>query len=580
MRARTGADTGADTGAGAGLGAGLGTETGTGPSTGPGTGPSTRLGMERLLLRNAKIVDGTGSPWFWGDVATEHDRIVDVGRGLTASGGRVIDLHGLVLAPGFIDIHSHSDDTILANPLAESKVRQGITTEVIGNCGYSLAPLLRGAIDSVTHDLEAYGITPSWSSLGEYLQRIEDNGTAINIAALVGHGTIRQAVIGPLQRKPSREELASMKALVSQSMDEGAFGMSTGLIYPPSCYADTDEIIELSKSVAQRGGIYASHIRCEGSDVIGAIKEAIAVGRQARVKVQISHLKSGVQENWGKVREALKIVEDARADGIDVSCDVYPYIASSTGLSVILPNWVFSGGDEKVLERLKEEDTLIRIRRQVEEEEGLRLGWDKTVIASVREKRNKMFEGKNLSEIAEITGKDPFTAAIDLLIDEALLVQVVRFIMCEEDVIFVLSSRLSCIGTDASARAPYGFLGMGKPHPRAYGTFPRVLGKYVRDMGILRLEEAVRKMTSLPAERLGIWDRGLIRPGMVADLVAFDPDTVEDTATYMDPHRYPNGIIWVMIGGQPIVEQGEHTSLLRGKGLRSRCTQNTGRNSR
>lgn len=528
-----------------------------------------RAGMERLLLRNAKIVDGTSSPWFWGDVALEGERIVAIGRGLTASGARVIDLHGLVLAPGFIDMHSHSDDTILVNPLAESKVRQGITTEVIGNCGYSLAPLVGGAIDSITYDLEGYGITPDWSSFGEYLQRIADNGTAVNIAALVGHGTIRQAVIGPGQRKPSRQELAAMGRLVSQSIDEGAFGMSTGLIYPPSCYADTDEIVELAKSVAGKGGIYASHIRCEGAGVVDATKEAISVGRQAGVKVQISHLKSGAHENWGKVRETLKIMENARALGIDVSCDVYPYIASSTGLSVILPNQVFSGGDEKAIQRLRDKDTLSGIRGHVEEEEGLKVGWDKTVIASVGEKRNKIFEGKSLSEIAEITGKDPFTAAIDLLIDEALSVQVVRFIMCEEDVTFVLSSRLSCIGTDASARAPYGFLGMGKPHPRAYGTFPRVLGRYVRDMGILRLEEAVRKMTSMPAERLGLWDRGLIRPGMVADLVAFDLDTVEDKATYADPHRYPNGIMWVIVSGEPVVEQGEHTGRLPGKVLRS-----------
>ena len=526
-------------------------------------------GMRRLILCNAKIVDGTGSPWFWGDVALECGRIVDVGRGLTASGGRIIDLHGLVLAPGFIDIHSHSDDTILINPLAESKVRQGITTEVIGNCGYSLAPLVGGATDAVTQDLDVYGVAPDWSSFGEYLQRIASNGTAVNIAALVGHGTIRQAVVGPLQRKPSREELAAMKALVSQAMDEGAFGISTGLIYPPSCYADTDEIVELARSAAEKRGIYATHIRCEGSHVIDATHEAISVGRQAGVKVQVSHHKSGAQENWGKVRETLKIMEDARAMGIDVSCDVYPYIASSTGLSVILPNWVFSGGDEKATDRLREEDTLARIRRPVEEEEGLKVGWDKTVIASVKEERNKAYEGKSLSEIAEMAGKDPLTAAIDLLIDEALSVQVVRLIMCEEDVTFVLSSRLSCIGTDASARAPYGPLGTGKPHPRAYGTFPRVLGKYARDMGILRLEEAVRKMTSMPAERLGIWDRGLIRPGMIADLVAFDPDTVEDTATYTDPHRYPNGIMWVIVSGEPVVEQGEHTGVLRGKVLRS-----------
>lgn len=525
--------------------------------------------MGRFLLRDAKIVDGTGSPWFRGDVALDNGIIVDIGRDLTASGACVIDLSGLVLVPGFIDIHSHSDDTVLMNPLAESKIRQGITTEVTGNCGYSLAPLVGAAIDSIRRDLEDCGITPDWSSFGEYLRRIENNGTAVNIAALVGHGTIRQAVVGCEEREPSLEELADMKTLVSKSMDEGAFGISTGLIYPPSCYADTDEIVELARSVAEKGGIYATHIRNEGLHVIDAVREAIAVGERARVPVEVSHLKSGGPENKGKVREALKLIEDVRRQGIDISCDVYPYVASSTGLSVILPNWVFGGGDEKALERLRDKDTLSGIRRQVEEEEGLKLGWDKTVISSVRKEQNKAFEGKNLSEIAKITGKDPFTAAIDLLIDEALCVQVVRFIMCEEDVTFALGSRLSSIGTDASSRAPYGFLGMGKPHPRAYGTFPRVLGKYVRDMGILRLEEAVRKMTSLPARRLGLWNRGLIRPGMVADLVAFDPDTVEDRATYTDPHRYPVGIIWVIVSGTPVVEQGEHTGLLPGKVLRS-----------
>ncbi len=526
-------------------------------------------GMGKLLLRNARIVDGTGSPWFFGDVALKDGIIVDIGRGLTASGTPVIDLCGLVLAPGFIDIHSHSDDTVLINPLAESKIRQGITTEVTGNCGYSLAPLVGAAIDPIRRDLDGSGIMPDWSSFGEYLHRIEDNGTAVNIAALIGHGTIRQAVIGCEERKPSRGELASMRMLVSRSMDEGAFGISTGLIYPPSCYADIDEIVELAQIVAAKGGIYATHIRNEGLHVVDATEEAITIGKRAGVRVEISHHKSGGSENRGKVKETLKIIENARCQGIDVSFDVYPYVASSTGLSVILPNWMFSGGDDLALARLQDEDTLFEIRQQVEEEEGLKLGWDKTVISSVRKERNKVFEGKNLSEIAEITGKDPFTAAIDLLIDEDLSVQVVRFIMCEEDVTFVLGSRLSSIGTDASSRAPYGVLGMGKPHPRAYGTFPRILAKYVRDMGVLSLEEAVRKMTSLPAGRIGLWDRGLIRPGMVADLVAFDLDEVGDTATYTDPHRYPNGIIWVIVCGEPVVEQGEHTGLLRGKVLRS-----------
>ncbi len=526
--------------------------------------------MGRILLRDAKIVDGTGSPWFLGDVALEDGRIVDIGRDLKipGSGLRIIDLAGLVLAPGFIDIHSHSDDAVLINPLSESKIRQGVTTEVIGNCGYSLAPLEGEAIDFVRNDLDGSGITPDWSSFGEYLERIEDSGTAANIAALIGHGTVRQAVMGCVKRTPSPDELEHMKMLVSKSMEEGAFGISTGLIYPPSCYADTDEIVELARSVASKGGIYATHIRDEGLNLVDATREAIAIGKRAGVRVQISHCKSCGSENKGKVQETLKLMENARSQGIDVACDVYPYIATSTGLSIILPAWIFDGGPDKAITRLLNEDMLREIRPQVEEDQGRKLGWDKTLISSVRKEQNKAFEGKSLSEIAQVTEKDPFTAAIDLLVDEALSVQVVRFMMCEEDVKYVLGSRLSSIGTDASSRAPYGFLGKDKPHPRAYGTFPRVLGKYGRDMGILTLEEAVRKMTSLPAQRLGIMDRGLIRPGMIADLVAFDPETVSDTATYSDPHRYPDGIIWVMVGGEPTIEQGEHTGLLCGEVLR------------
>lgn len=524
---------------------------------------------ERLVIRGGRIVDGTGAPWFLGDVEIAGDRIARVGRHLdVAPGARVIDADGRVVAPGFIDIHSHSDDTILVNPHAESKVRQGVTSEVVGNCGYSLAPLEGEALADIKRDLEGAGIDVEWRSFGEYLRFIEKSSTAVNIVSLVGHGTVRRAAMGCVERAPSREEMQRMKSLVAQALAEGAWGLSTGLIYPPSCYASTDEIVELARVAADAGGIYASHIRYEEDRVIEAVEEAIAIGERARVPVQVSHHKSGGVQNWGKVRTTIDLMRRARARGVDIACDVYPYTASSTGLSVILPQWIFDGGLEVAIERLKDGAVRESIRPLVEEEEGLKRGWDKTVISSVTKEHNKRFEGKNLVEVAAMTGKDPFTAALDLIIEESAAVQTVRFGMCEEDVEYVLAWPESSIGSDASVRAPYGPLGRGKPHPRSYGTFPRVLARYVRERRVLRLEEAVRKMTSLPAQRIGIFDRGVIRPGMVADLVVFDPERVADTATYDDPHRYPVGIDWVLVAGRPVIECGEHTGAAPGRVLR------------
>ncbi len=518
-------------------------------------------------------MDGTGAPWFYGDVEVAGDRIVRVGTGIEPGSARVVEAEGLVVAPGFIDLHSHSDDTILVNPLAESKIRQGVTTEVIGNCGYSLAPLEGSALTDVQRDLANSGIEVRWRSFDEYLACVERSGTAVNIAALVGHGTVRRAAMGCEERAPTPREMERMKTMVARAMQEGALGLSTGLIYPPSCYAGTAEIVELARVAADAGGMYASHIRYEEERVVEAVEEAIAIGEEARLPVEISHHKAGGMQNWGKVRVTLELMWRARERGVDVACDVYPYTASSTGLGVILPQWVFGGGVERAMERLCDHEVRRRIRPSVEEQEGKRRGWDKTVVCSVTREHNRRFEGKNLLEVAEMVGKDPFDAALDLIIDEAAQVQTVRFGMCEDDVEFVLSSPLSSIGSDASVRAPYGQLGKGKPHPRSYGTFPRVLGKYVRERKTLQLEEAIRKMTSLPAQRVGSYDRGVIRPGLVADLVILDPDRVSDAATYADPHRYPAGIEWVLVAGEPVIERGEHTGRTPGRVLRRRLAR-------
>ncbi len=524
--------------------------------------------MRRVVLRHARIVDGTGAPWFLGDVEILGDRIGAVGRRIDPTGARVVDVDGRVVAPGFVDIHSHSDDTILVCPQAESKVRQGVTTEIVGNCGYSLAPLEGQARADIERDLADAGVEVAWTSFREYLARVEACRPSVNVASLVGHGTVRRAVMGCEARRPTRDEMERMKALVAAAMDEGALGLSTGLIYPPSCYADVDEIVELAEVAASRGGIYASHIRDEEDGLAEAVAEAVAIGERAGMPVEISHHKAAGAQNWGKVQLTLELMAAARARGVDVACDVYPYTASSTGLSVILPSWVFDGGVEKAIARLKDESVRARLRPTVEEEEGRKRGWDKTVISAVTSERNRRFEGRSLLDVARELRKDPFDAAVDLIIDEGAAVQTVRFGMCEADVERVLASSLSSVGSDASVRAPYGRLGRGKPHPRSYGTFPRVLGTYVRERGILGLEDAVRKMTSLPAQRVGLLDRGLVRPGMAADLVVFDPNTVTDTATYPDPHRYPVGIDWVFVSGVPVIERGEHTGLGPGKVLR------------
>jgi N-acyl-D-amino-acid deacylase len=531
--------------------------------------------MFNIILKNAYVIDGTGSRRFKADIGIEGSKIAKIGDLKSEEAAQTIDISGLVASPGFIDMHSHSDFTLLINPKAESKIRQGITTEVVGNCGFSAAPLngtIKEEIRKTMPILEESGLELDWSTMKGYLDRLEKQGIAVNVVPLVGHGNIRACAMGFDNRAPTETELEEMKKRVAKAMEEGAFGMSTGLIYPPGCYAKTGELIELSKVVANYGGIYASHIRGEGDRLFSSVKEAIKIGEEAKVSVEISHHKAGGRANWGKVKETLKMISDARAKGIDVTCDVYPYTAGSFGLASMLPPWAHEGGSEKLFERLR--DPKIREKLRKEMEEGTRewpsplkaADWDATVIA--RSKRHPEFEGKSVEKIARSRGINPFEFVFDLLIEESAAVSVVRFAMCEEDVRLVMQHPFSMIGTDSSAVAPYGILGQGKPHPRGYGTFPRVLGRYVRKEKTLRLEDAVRKMTSLPARKLGLKDRGLIKEGMHADITIFNPETVLDKATYAEPHQYPEGIEYVLVNGKVTVERKEHTEALAGKALR------------
>ncbi len=512
--------------------------------------------MHDVLIKNARLVDGTGAPWFYGSLGVLGERIAALGQ-VDAPARRVIDACGRVVAPGFIDAHSHSDDALFKNPQAESKVRQGVTTEVIGQCGSSAAP----REPKSDH-------TEPFASFAEYLELLEARGIGVNIVPLVGHGNIRARVLELADRKATAEELEQMCALTQAALEAGAHGLTTGLIYPPSCYGDHAEIVALAKVVAAHGGIYASHMRDEGKGMLASVAETIDVGRQAKLPVHISHHKVCGPQNFGLVKDSLALVDAVRLEGIDVTLDQYPYTATSTGLKVVVPQWAHAGGADAMRERLADLPIRARITQEILENLTTGRQWDCILVASCQKEHNKQFEGRTLQEISTMMGKEPVEACLDLLMEENFDVAMVRFAMCEADVEYVMQHPLVMIGSDAALRATYGPLSTGKPHPRAYGTFPRVLGTYVRERGVLRLEEAVRKMTSFPAQRFQLFDRGLLRPGAYADLVMFDEGAVDDLATYSEPHAYPRGIDMVMVNGAIVVENGEHSGLLPGKVLR------------
>jgi N-acyl-D-amino-acid deacylase len=528
--------------------------------------------MWDVLIQQAWVIDGRGAPSFVADVAIRGNTIVQVGT-ITSPQARVmIDGTGLTLAPGFIDLHTHSDYTLLVNPLAESKVHQGVTTEVIGNCGTSPAPLGDEAFPIIRARMQQqYGLDVSWRTLAGYLERLAESGTAINVVPLVGHGTIRSAVMGYAQRPPTTSELTHMQRLIAEAMTDGAFGLSTGLVYAPGCYADTDEIVELAKVVGQAGGMYFSHIRGESDSVLEAAQEAITVGQRAGVAVQISHLKTAGRENWEKTPALLDLLDQANARGLDVTGDMYPYTAGATSLGALLPPWVHEGGLTKLLPRLRDEQVRARIRRDLEQgvdgwwNPARAAGWSGVQIS--RAPQHRSYQGMRLSDIAPLRRQDPLEAALDILLAEEGNAGVVLFMMGDVQVQTILQHRRVMIGSDAGATAPYGVLGQGHPHPRAYGTFPRILGTYVRERGVISLEEAIFRMTGLTAWRLGLSDRGLVRPGYKADLVIFDAQHIADQATYDMPHAYPTGIRWVLVNGQVILRDGERLPVLPGRVL-------------
>lgn len=518
-----------------------------------------------IIIESGKVIDGAGNPWFMADVGLVGDRIEAVGGLRDAGADRRIDARGLIAAPGFIDIHSHSDYTVLLDPRVESKVRQGVTTEVVGNCGGSAAPM--------SSDVRAYRekymrvslgeeFEFNWQTMGDYMDLIDTKGASFNVVALVGQGTVRQNVMGFEDREPTSSELEAMKNLVAEAMEDGAWGMSTGLIYTPSAYAKTEEIIELASILPKYGGVYFSHIRGEGETLLEAVREAVWIGEEAGVPVQIAHFKASGKAHWGKTKESLKLVEEGRKRGVDVTFDQYPYVASSTNLSALMPHWAQEGGADKLLERLK--DPQMR-RKIIEGPATVTRDWESVMVASA--KNHPQYEGKSIKDISRLEGKDEMDAVFDLLLAEEAQVSIVSFGMSEDDVRRVMRSPYGMVGSDGRAVAPRGILGQGKPHPRYYGTFPRVLGHYVRE-GVISLQEAVRKMTSAPAQRLGLRDRGLLRKGYKADITVFDPAKVRDEATFTDPHRFASGIPYVIVNGTIVIEKGKHVGTLPGKALR------------
>jgi N-acyl-D-amino-acid deacylase len=526
-----------------------------------------QVGFE-LIFTGGRVVDGTGAPWFRADVGIRDGRIAAIGQLSEASAERRIDASRLVVAPGFIDMLGQSEYNVLVDNRAASKITQGITTEITGE-GQSIAPLNARMIEDMKDISIHYGVTPDWTTLAGYWKAFERARPAINLGTFVGAGGVRDLVIGKDERPATREELAAMEAAVARAMEDGAFGLSTSLAYVPDRFASTEEIVALAKVAARYGGTYITHQRDEGDGIDASLDEVFRIAREARIPTQIYHLKTAGKRNWGRMPAVLRRIEGARAEGLDVSADIYPWAASSNSLDASLPLWVREGGREKLLARLQDPATRARVRADFP---GENPDWNdqpgsRILITTVLNSDLKKYEGKTVAEIAQTEKKDPLDVLMDLVIADRANIGRVTFSMSEDDVRAALAHPLVSVGTDSGARAEDGIYSREKSHPRAWGSAARILGKYVRDEKVLSLEEAVRKMTSLPASRMGIADRGILRPGMSADIVAFDPATVRERSTYADPVHYSEGIPFVMVNGRLVVDEGRITEERPGRPL-------------
>ena len=537
--------------------------------------------MYDVKIVNGLIIDGTGNPGYAADVGIVGDQIIAIGDLSDATSRETVDASGKVVAPGFVDMHTHSDLAVLFDPLTNSKIFDGVTTEVVGNCGIGVAPVSEANRQLLIDYLgtRMIGNLPvkielNWSSMAEYLDYVRRHPPALNVCALLAQGAVRIAVMGFDKQAPTNRQLSEMKSLVAAGMAEGAVGFSSGLIYMPGEFSTTDELAELAKKIRPHQGFYVSHIRNESEGVFDALEEALTIGEKAGVPVHVSHLKVAGQSVWGRSPELLARIDKANQDGVETTFDLYPYTSGMTGLTACMPPWAFEGGVEKLLNRLA--DAEIRAKIVADVENGIpgwqnlfkaAGGWENITITTVNSEANKHLEGKTIRQIADLQDKDPYNTVFDLLIAEKGKVLIVLLLMAEEDLINILRHPMSMIGSDGMSVSTEGIMSFGMPHPRAFGTRARVLARYVREKKVLSLEEAVKKMSYMPAWRLGLPKRGLLRVGYYADAVVFDPDEVRDNAVYSDPKQYSSGFEYVVVNGKVVLANGMHQKVFNGRVL-------------
>ncbi len=544
------------------------------PTPAPAAAPAVAADFD-VLITGGRIVDGTGAPWYLGDVGITGDRITAIGQLAARNAKTRIDATGLVVSPGFIDMLGQSEFNVLVDGRAASKITQGITTEITGE-GSSIAPVNDRLAASVKPQYDRFKIVLDFRTLDQYFARLEQQRPAINVGTFVGAGGLRAYVVGDSQRAASPSEIAEMQQLVEDAMTQGALGLSTSLQYVPGRFASTDELVALAKAARKHGGIYISHQRSESGQIIPSLDEVFAIAERANIPAEVWHLKTAYQANWGRMPEVLKHFEAARARGLDVTANMYPYDRASNGLDACLPLWVREGGLDQMLARLQDPSLRDRIKRDMDD--AAARDWENqwygsgggagVMVSTVLDPSLRQWEGKNLVEIGKAMGKDPRDAAMDLVIADRAETSVIISIMREDDVRLALASPMIAIGTDSGARAEDGPFSESKSHPRAWGSFPRILGKYVRDEKLITLEEAVRRFTSRPAARVGITDRGLLRPGMKADVTIFDPATIRDVSTFVDPTHYSVGIPHVLVNGRAVVSNGKITNERPGQPIR------------
>jgi N-acyl-D-amino-acid deacylase len=527
-----------------------------------------------VLIRNGRVMDGTGSPWYSADIGVRGGRIAAIGRLPGATAKTTIDADHLLVTPGFIDLLGQSEFTILVDPHLPSKIFQGITTEITGE-GNSVAPVNDAMLAADRFNYQHLQIVPDWHTFDQYFARLEHQGLGINLASYVGATTVRRMVLGDVNRAPTPAELQRMKQLVADAMRAGTFGLSTALQYAPAPYASTEELIALATEAGRFGGIYSTHMRSEGNSIMASLDETIRIGREAHVPVEIWHLKTAGKANWGKMKDVVARIEAARASGVDVTADTYAYTAWFNTFSAFVPPWAHDGGDAKLIERMKDPATRERIRKDMMTEsaqwdnEWLSIpGPEAILICVVHNPSLRPLQGKTLAQIATDRHKDPIDTLLDILIEDDAYTSVAVFGMAEDDVALALSQPWVAVDNDSQGTAPTGLLGEEHPHPRAYGTFPRILRKYVREEHRLTLQDAIRKFTSLPAQRLGLADRGVLKQGMWADIAIFDPEQIHDVATFEKPNQLSVGMQYVLVNGVPVIAGEKVTEALPGKVLR------------